>query len=486
MINKKPLWLVTALVFTALFSHAQSAIDALRYNSISQIGTARNIGLGGSIGSMGGDISVLATNPAGIARYKSTEFQISPNIVFGTTSGDYLGNTLEDNDLNFNVSNVGIVFGRVRDNDDWKSFSAGFGLNRLNQYNDKIFISGTNTNNSILDLHAAVAEGVSPGSMADFFPFDAGLTYLGDLLTVDTLTNTYSSILNGVAPNQDITIDRSGGKYEASFGAGGNYEDKIYVGGSIGVPIINYNETRIIFERDDNDEVEGFNYFDIRDELRSQGYGVNAKFGILGIPHKNVRIGAAFHTPSIISFTDQYYTVVNSDFETVAYEVESPDGEFSYRFVNPWKFIGNAGFLIGKYGFISTEYELQNPGNAKFKFKSNDADTKREEDRRNDEIANLYDWQHHVKIGMEFKLDPVRLRAGFQYKTSPFANGGDAELTYSGGLGYRGKHFFIDAAYAFLVGQSNYVPYEFGTITSGIAELDHKRSQITLTVGMKL
>ncbi len=247
-----------------------------------------------------------------------------------------------------------------------------------------------------------------------------------------------------------------------------------------------FNETKITTETDANDNIEEFNYFDVRDEFSSSGYGVNFKLGVLGIPHEKVRLGFAFHSPSLISFSDQYFTFVNTDFTTVAYEVESPNGEFSYRFVNPWKLIGNAGFIMGKYGFVSTEYELQNPGNSKFKFKSNDADTKREEDIRNQAIADLYTWQHHLKIGVEVKFEPIRIRAGFQYKSSPFSDGGKAELTYSGGLGYRGKHFFVDGAFAYSVGQINYEPYGFGSVTSGTALLNRNRSQVTFTIGAKL
>jgi hypothetical protein len=486
MLHKNLLCLIFVFTFFGLKTQAQSAIDALRFNSIGQIGTARNIALGGSLGSMGGDMSVTSTNPAGIGRFKSLEFQLSPNVVFGTTKGSFLGNTLEDNHLDFNLSNAGIVFAKVINNNSWKSYSAGIGINRLNHYNESVFLSGTNTNNSLLDLHAAIASNVPANSMADVFPFDAGLTYLGEVLIADTINNQYSSIFGGVAPQQDITISRTGGKYEANISAGGNYEDKIYVGGSIGVPIIKFSETKITAESDENDAIEGFNYFDVRDEFTSSGYGINFKFGVLGIPHEYVRLGAAFHSPSLISFKDQYYTFVNTDFTTVAYEVESPDGEFAYRFVNPMKFIGNAGFLMGKYGFISTEYEVQNPGSAKFKFKSNDADTKREEDIRNQAISDLYQWQHHLKIGMEVKFDPIRIRAGFQYKTSPFADGGDAELTYSGGIGYRGNRFFVDGAFAYSVNQVNFEPYGFESITSGVALLERNRSQVTFTVGVKL
>lgn len=483
----KRILLLMGVVFGMVTSgSAQSALESLRYSSVYQVGTARNIALGGSISSVGGDFSSIVTNPAGIARYKSTEFQLSPNIVFGNTDGTYLGNSLSDENLNFNISSMGIIMARpLNTANGWKGFSIGAGLNRLDQYHQNIFISGTNTNSSILDLHAAVAEGVDPGSLVGAFPFDAGLSYLGNTLFVDT-NNIYHPIFGNTSPEQDITISRSGGKYEAAISGGGNFNDQVYFGASLGVPIINFSETEIIRETDKNNEIEGFNYIDLRNELRTSGYGVNFKFGVLASVHEYVRIGAAFHTPTVIRFSDDYITVFDADFVDSLNSVESPQGRFDYTLVSPWKFIGNASFMMGKYGFISTEYELQNQGKAKYKFNSNVADVKFEESIRNNEISGLYDWQHHLKLGIEFKADPVRVRAGFQYKTSGFAFSQPAELIYSGGLGYRGKHFFVDGAFSYSNRKYDYTPYEFGNITSGTANLDVSKSQVTITIGYKL
>ena len=68
------LHLLTIFVFTA---YAQTDIDALRFSTTSITGTARNIGLGNTMGTIGADISTLGTNPAGIAKFSSTEFTLS-------------------------------------------------------------------------------------------------------------------------------------------------------------------------------------------------------------------------------------------------------------------------------------------------------------------------------------------------------------------------------------------------------------------------
>ena len=489
MTKSKLLLLFGSIFFIFLHSSkAQSTIEAMRYSNTYQLGTARNVAVGGVMGGLGADFSVLSTNPAGIARYKSTEFGFTGNVVFGNTSGTYLGNTLEDNHTLFNLSHAGMVFSMPKDySSGWKGISGGIGINRLDHYNDNIFLTGVNTNNSLLDQHASIANvaHTDPDLLPETNPFDAGLTLLGELLQVDSNFN-YTSVLGDVAPEQDIIIKRRGGKYEVVLGGGGNYKDKIYIGASIGVPIINFDETVLMTEEDADNAVEGFNFFNIENRLRTTGYGVNFKAGVLTKPHKLLRLGAAFHTPTYLRVNDTYFTNVFSDFDTVAYEVESPDGSFKYNMILPWKFIANGAVLLGKYGFLGVEYELQNTSKTTLKFSGGDAGIMAEETIRNNQIGNDLDWQHHIKTGLEIKINVIRLRGGFQYKTAALAASSDHQMIYSGGIGYRGKHVFVDGAYSFSTDMTEYIPYEFENISSGAAGLEHHRSQVMITVGAKL
>ena len=52
---------------------AQSEMDAFRYAQTELNGTARHMAMGGAFGALGGDISVMNANPAGLAVYRSSE-----------------------------------------------------------------------------------------------------------------------------------------------------------------------------------------------------------------------------------------------------------------------------------------------------------------------------------------------------------------------------------------------------------------------------
>ena len=85
---------------------AQSAEDALRFSQTFQQGTARSAAMGGAFGALGGDISVLATNPAGMSIYKDGAFSFTP--VFGnvTSNTKFNGFESEDDKFSFKLSNM--------------------------------------------------------------------------------------------------------------------------------------------------------------------------------------------------------------------------------------------------------------------------------------------------------------------------------------------------------------------------------------------
>jgi hypothetical protein len=66
-------------LFSLTYCIGQTSSDALRYSYLHPVtGTARTIGIGSSIGALGGDFSSVSINPAGIAMYRSSEFTITP------------------------------------------------------------------------------------------------------------------------------------------------------------------------------------------------------------------------------------------------------------------------------------------------------------------------------------------------------------------------------------------------------------------------
>src|SRR3954468_9976 len=102
--------LITGMGVLCIFSaKAQNDIDAMRYSQLTFGGTARFASMAGSMGALGGDISTLSFNPAGIAIFKKTELTITPSLFSQRTSSLYNGVNSSDYKLNFNLGNIGMV-----------------------------------------------------------------------------------------------------------------------------------------------------------------------------------------------------------------------------------------------------------------------------------------------------------------------------------------------------------------------------------------
>ena len=73
---KKSILAVCGLAL-ALTTSAQNAYDAERVIGNELNGTARFVGMGGAMSALGGDISVMGTNPAGIGIFRSNDISAS-------------------------------------------------------------------------------------------------------------------------------------------------------------------------------------------------------------------------------------------------------------------------------------------------------------------------------------------------------------------------------------------------------------------------
>ncbi|HRO43603.1 MAG TPA: hypothetical protein PL009_12270, partial [Flavipsychrobacter sp.] len=136
--NSRRFLVIATLIIVGFISFkafAQDETDALRYSFLSPQGTARSMGFGNALGSVGGDFASLSVNPAGIGIYRRGEMMLTPAFRFGSTDARYLNTTLDDSRTAFNFNNLGIVFthaekGRRYDKANWKTVSFGIGVNR--------------------------------------------------------------------------------------------------------------------------------------------------------------------------------------------------------------------------------------------------------------------------------------------------------------------------------------------------------------------
>ena len=162
---KRLILVIVAIVLYSYDGFSQNENDALRYTKTQLGGTARFASVAGAFGALGGDFSALSSNPAGLGIYKKSEFTFSPSFFSGQSESKYNGMTSSDYKHNFNMGNIGMVFTMNQGNDEqpqgWKNIQFAIGLNRLNNFNNRIMMEGVNNDNSLLDTYVEQANGIN-------------------------------------------------------------------------------------------------------------------------------------------------------------------------------------------------------------------------------------------------------------------------------------------------------------------------------------
>lgn len=468
------------LLGAVALSMAQDDMDAFRFSHSDYEGTARFMGAGGAFSAVGAEFSALNVNPAAIGVFKKNEVTFTPMVIsIYNNNGLYNGKNSFHNSVRYSLTNAGGVFRiNLKKDNGWKAIQLGFGYNRTHDYNNQFRIEGQSNNSSMMDEILAGTQGKNLHNISDNAYF-AWKTWMIDC--VDTITNKYTSPFAGKSLHQKLVVESSGANDEMAFSIGGNYNDMLFIGATIGVPIISYNEKTKYTETDVND-VSTADNFCITENLRVRTTGVNLKLGIIYQPAEFVRIGAAFHTPSYFGRVRNTYTrTMTSLFDDGMDYSYDHTYNSNYTLTTPLRAIGSVAFLIKKRAFVSAEYEYTGYNMSRM------SSSEYSYDEENEAIQDKYGACHTVRIGGEAYLTSnFLLRAGYNFKSSAYrntVNNNNSMHTATVGLGIRAKGFLFDLAYVFKTKNENYWFYDSDLVDP--ASLHTNIHRIVATIGYK-
>lgn len=479
------LWWIIGVSFIALYSQgfAQSyEADILRFSSNNYTGTARFIGVGGAFTSVGADMSNFAFNPAGVGMYRSSIAQFSFGVNHVTTSSEYLDETSEDFILNASIPSLGFVFGTNKPsrNGLFQNTAIGFAFNRLADYNAAEKISGFNTTpgSSLSWSMANEMSEVYNGEFTDMTSVDevSFNTYTG---FYGYLANFDSAVLDYTSPVVDSVqqtryVDAKGGKNEMAIAVGTNYMDKLYLGATIGIPLVNYrSESRFIEEDGANSDINTFfNEFELKQDYKTEGLGFNFKLGAIYRATPWLRLGGSFQTPERISLTERYSTALNSEMDFGDYDITSGEGVFQYRVRLPWRANVGMSFFFRNKGFLSVDYGAVGFNSMRYTFEN---DFREISDAINANLKAKYKVGHQLRVGIEGVIKQFRIRGGYNFSDSPLKEEFRVEgfaytrHTISGGFGILLDRVAIDFAYQYNLNKQFEQPYVVSnTAVSGI------------------
>jgi hypothetical protein len=509
----KPYLLLICLL-TALTAAAQNPEDALRTAWFTQNGTARNMATGGVMGSLGGDITANHVNPAGIGLYKTNEFVLSPGFLLNRNKLNYRGTDTSNSKNNFNYGTSGVIFGSASNGSrKWTSSAFAISVNELANYNNHIQFKGFNNFSSFTEqyLEELTRDRADTNAALSNYIFGSSLafrTYLVDTLRGPggTVAGYQSLVPISTGVNQMYDATTRGGYHEIALGLAGNMDDKLYIGGSLDIPVISYQRDLTYSETDaTNNPNNQFKSFQYTESFTSHGIGVGAKLGVIYKAQEFFRLGFAFHTPQLLSYTDRISSSITANTESYAgiKTANSNDlnsgqpGERKYDLITPWRAIVSASYVFREIsdtrqqrGFISADLEYVNYRGARFSASAEDKDNATLTNYYqlvNDEIKDTYKGNINLRLGGELKFHTIMFRLGGAYYGSPYSDNNlhANRVLATGGIGYRDHGIFIDLTYAHTFTKDVQFAYRLNDKANTFAEQGGSRGNIALTVGFK-
>ncbi|MFA7493460.1 MAG: hypothetical protein WCZ43_08095 [Proteiniphilum sp.] len=485
------------ILSTPLFS--QGEVDALRFSREDLLGTARAISMGGAFGALGGDLTGVSINPAGIAVYRSSEVTGTLDL---SREGSAVGNR-NANKTHFSMDNLGFVGYFPLRNDVMPLINFGFSYNKLKSFNKNILAQG-NPNGRMIDYiaHISTRDGVNPSyleigdDLPDPFLDQNWLTVLGfnsylinpvkngdyydyEPVTRDRVQNKIRSYEKGNIDNYDFTV-------------GTTINSVLNLGMSLSIKDIYYDVATDLVE-----DFGGGSDYTLTNWLTVSGAGVGAKFGAIYRPVNSLRIGLAWHTPTWYALTETYEAQVADHMTRYVEGDYEPGKTYSAVFTNnydlktPGKIVASVATVLGNSFIASMDYEMVNYTNMKLRVPSGFHDDSGIYDIDNEYITEDHKLASTVKMGLEYRFTPqFSIRLGYAWMENPYdAEGGLVEFGeplirnsntifriegdtnyFTGGLGYRfNRNFYLDMAVVYKTQKDELYPFPNYYVNSALA-----------------
>lgn len=508
-------------------AHGQYLQDVLRFSQPEQGATARFKGLGNAQTALGGDLSSISGNPAGLGFFGQSDIGISIDYANDLNKAGYFGTNSQHSVDKLGFNQLGAVFHiparRARGSNltsGWLNFNIGIGYNKTNNFNSTVGYSGENPSSTF--AHFLSDE-------IDYYNSNLGeFGYQGFIVDFNGMDpdNTYHYPIAAEGNNaQENTFTHSGTQSETNIAFGANYSNKFYIGASVGFSSFNYRgkqlfkefgytknvgdifpenpESEFVDESSDAYQILNAEYDLVYDyDQITQGRGVNAKLGFIFKPVPYINIGLSATTPTWYNVTDDaqelldvsYYDNAEATEPFHDYFSDEDDGAYylEYKLRTPYRINGGVSALFG-LGLVSADVEYVDY--TSMHFSASDAlglDGKSEVDQNMaNGIADTYKGAVNVRVGGEFMVaDGLLIRAGYGHRGSPYKNQSITGQTVSGGLGYRINNMYVDLTYQHFSQSFDSNPYTVDewwgeSITTPTADLKNNRSSVFLTLGVK-
>lgn len=429
-------------------------------------GTARSMAMGGAMTSLGGDMSTLFINPAGLGMYRTNEFSFTPLVtIAGSENGaaEYSKNSVS----RFGLANMGFVLNLYQGTGRVVSVNMGFAYNRIADLNRRTSFTYDDLYRGASAAPSLLRAMAGQLTVNDRWPDESGfLGYYGrtapDLWGSMMAYNSY--LLNvyedaegpywaadhigqnaSVGHFYDLESRGSIGEYALSLGL--NINNKLYIGATFGLQSLSqrvnlyYGEDYRYLGLGGSTDPEGValdgagqplaeqvDYMHYNQAMRLSGTGFNLKVGLTYRPTEAVRIGLAYHSPTWYSveqtYSGQMASMSYNNLDEKYYPADvntdgtwSDVGPDSWELSTPSRLLAGFSYTFGSRGILSVDYQCDwynaiRVSNTPFWLPEPELYEKAA-------IKERFAATHSIRLGGEFKATQRwALRAGVGYTSS--------------------------------------------------------------------
>jgi hypothetical protein len=493
---------LVAIVASTSTVYAQYASDALRFSQTNYGSTARFKALGNAQIGVGGDMSSLGGNPAGLGLFTKSEFSLTPEFNQTGVNATYLNQNTNTSKGQLNINQLGAVFfspAYKRKGENTKtglvSMVFGLGYHRNNDFSMESNFGGTNKTTSIADHFAENAGSGDPTTLTERSA--EKIAYDNYLISYDGAAKNYfpETFADNTTSNlQSKNEMRTGSVSEFNFSAAANISNQIYIGASIGLLDIRYNSDAQYIESGKareylNDALTGnnINYKLLFNQNQiTKGSGLNGRIGVIFRAAEGLRLGATLQTPSWFVIDDSYTEQLDNR-GTIRGTSDSKTYDFTYNLRTPLKGSLGGSYIIGGQALLSADVDFIDYSSTRFSSNAGNGDNEIINDN-NADIRNNFKSAVNYRFGLEYKINMVSLRGGYAVNGSPYKsddNGIFDTQIYSGGLGYRTNKYSLDLAYQRVENTSTFSPYTLSNGNEPVVNAANSKNNVFLTFGLR-
>ena len=496
----------TALLMSQ-FLASQTLNDINYLTSTDLSGSARYTGMAGAFGALGGDLTAISDNPAASAVFLNTEIGGSFNFQSRENTVSYFGSlqTIEDENSYLDQFGAVFVFNNTDPENPWSRVSAGFNINRVATFDLNADINGVNSS-GIADYFLHYADGVAFEDiqlyddetiediyryLGDEIGFGAQQAFLGyqafviDPFSFDDAERSYFSNVDSNQVRHDLDLFNRGYHRKTSFNFSALYQKVLHLGVNINSHKIEFINDQELFEGDH--DLDSFVYdINFNNYLISLGKGFSMQLGAI-LKLKNLRLGASYDSPQWIDLQDETQQSLSAyrfedgfEIQEVIDPTEITNSFAPYRLKVPAKINLSFAYIFNEKGLISFDYSTQDLSNSSLS-QSGGNDFL---ENLTSEVSNNFNAVNTIKIGGEYRIKDLSLRAGYFYRTKnqSLVSDDDQAFTLGVGLNFGGSNLNL----SFVQFEQN---KRFQLFSDGLTDsyaLSKSLSQITLSYNFKL